>query len=151
MTPKEITIRPVERSDRDEWLRLRKLLWDHTADSDHLLEMNEIINDPETQLVLVAAERRRLIGFLEVSIRHFAEDCETDNVGYLEGWYVEPEFRRSGVGRSLVASAEGWAKDCGCIEMASDAEIGNAESLAAHNQLGYAETSRLIHFRKEIA
>lgn len=150
MTPKEITIRPVEPNDRDEWLRLRKLLWDNTVESEHLLEMNEIISDPESQLVLVAAEGNALIGFLEASIRHFAEDCETDNVGYLEGWYVEPEYRRSGVGRSLVGSAESWAKNCGCVEMASDAEVGNEESLAAHNQLGYAETSRLIHFRKEI-
>ena len=150
MTPKEITIRPVELNDRDEWLRLRRLLWDHTADSDHLLEMNEIINDPESQLVLVAAEGDRLIGFLEVSIRHFAEDCETDNVGYLEGWYVEPDFRRTGIGRGLVASAEAWARGSGCVEMASDAELGNEESLTAHTQLGYVETSRLIHFRKEI-
>ncbi|HMT08592.1 MAG TPA: GNAT family N-acetyltransferase [Pyrinomonadaceae bacterium] len=150
MTPKEITIRPVEPSDRDEWLRLRKLLWDHTSEADHLLEMNEIINDPESQLVLVAAEGNSLIGFLEVSIRHFAEDCETDNVGYLEGWYVEPDFRRTGIGRSLVANAEGWARDAGCMEMASDAELGNEESLSAHTQLGYEETSRLIHFRKEI-
>lgn len=150
MTPKEITIRPVDLNDRDEWLRLRKLLWDHTADSEHLLEMNEIVSDPESQLVLVAAEGNRLVGFLEVSIRHFAEDCETDNVGYLEGWYVEPDFRRTGIGRGLVAGAESWARDSGCVEMASDAELGNEESLSAHTQLGYVETSRLIHFRKEI-
>lgn len=150
MTPKEITIRPVEPSDRDEWLRLRSILWDHTSREDHLEEMQAIVSDPETQLVLVAAEGETLVGFLEASIRHFAEDCETDNIGYLEGWYVEPMYRRSGVGRSLVANAEQWARSCGCIEMASDAEIGNDESLTAHTQLGYAETSRLIHFRKEI-
>jgi aminoglycoside 6'-N-acetyltransferase I len=150
MTPKEITIRPVEPNDRDEWLRLRSLLWDHTSREDHLNEMHAIISDPETQLVLVAAEVDSLVGFLEVSIRHFVDDCETDHVGYLEGWYVETMYRRSGVGRSLVANAEQWAQSCGCTEMASDAEIGNEESLAAHTQLGYIETSRLIHFRKEI-
>jgi hypothetical protein len=32
--------------------------------------------------------------------------------------------------------------------MASDAEIGNDASLAAHGQLGYVETSRLVHLRK---
>lgn len=150
MTPKEITIRPVEANDRGEWLRLRSILWDRTSREDHLEEMQAIVGDPESQLVLVAAEGDVLIGFLEASIRHFAEDCETDLIGYLEGWYVEPMYRRSGVGRNLVANAEQWAQRCGCTEMASDAEIGNEESLAAHTQLGYGETSRLIHFRKEI-
>jgi len=150
MTPKEITIRPVEPSDRDEWLRLRSKLWDHTSREDHIEEIQSIVGDPETQLVLVAAEGDTLVGFLESSIRQFVEDCETDHVGYLEGWYVEPMYRRSGVGRSLVANAEQWARSCGCTEMASDAEIGNEESLVAHIQLGYAETSRLVHFRKEI-
>jgi hypothetical protein len=34
--------------------------------------------------------------------------------------------------------------------MASDAEIGNDLSLAAHLNLGYNETSRLVHLRKEL-
>jgi hypothetical protein len=34
--------------------------------------------------------------------------------------------------------------------MASDAEIGNELSLKAHQGLGYEETSRLVHLRKEL-
>ncbi|MCV4567098.1 GNAT family N-acetyltransferase, partial [Escherichia coli] len=71
-----------------------------------------------------------------------------DFVGYLEGWYVEPEFRRTGIGRRLVAFAEQWAKAKGCSEMGSDAEIGNETSISAHLGLGYQITSRLVHFRK---
>ena len=150
MAAREIIIRIVQSSDRAEWLRLRSLLWDETEESEHLAEMEEILDHQDTQLVLVASERDSLIGFLEVSIRPHAEDCETDNVGYLEGWYVEQEYRRTGIGRSLVSNAEQWARDCGCVEMASDAEFGNEESIAAHSQLGYSETSRLVHFRRFI-
>ena len=150
MAAREIIIRIVQSSDRAEWLRLRSLLWDETEESEHLAEMEEILDHQDTQLVLVASERDSLIGFLEVSIRPHAEDCETDNVGYLEGWYVEQEYRRTGIGRSLVSNAEQWARDCGCVEMASDAEFGNEESIAAHSQLGYSETSRLVHFRRVI-
>ena len=150
MAAREIIIRIVQSSDRAEWLRLRSLLWDETEESEHLAEMEEILDHQDTQLVLVASERDSLIGFLEVSIRPHAEDCETDNVGYLEGWYVEQEYRRTGIGRSLVSNAEQWARDCGCVEMASDAEFGNEESIAAHSQLGYSETSRLAHFRRFI-
>jgi aminoglycoside 6'-N-acetyltransferase I len=93
---------------------------------------------------------KRLIGFLEASIREVAEDCTTRNVGYIEGWYVEPDFRRTGVGRLLVSHAGQWARAKGCKEMGSDCELENDISLKAHLGVGFEETSRLIHFRKRL-
>ncbi|MGD9628134.1 MAG: aminoglycoside 6'-N-acetyltransferase [Pyrinomonadaceae bacterium] len=151
MPKNDYALRPVRESDLNEWFRLRKLLWDENDDSDHQSEMLDILEHSDTQLVMVAdLGDGRLIGFLEASIRPFAEDCETDHVGYLEGWYVMPEHRRLGVGRELVRNAENWARQKGCTEMASDAEIGNEQSLAAHVGLGYGITSRLVHLRKEL-
>jgi aminoglycoside 6'-N-acetyltransferase I len=147
----EYTVRPLVEGDLNEWLRLRSLLWDQAAEDDHREEMVDIIEHGDTQLVAVAdAGEGRLAGFLEASIRPMAEDCETDHVGYLEGWYVEEAERRSGLGRALVTFAEEWARKHGCTEIASDAEVGNDISLAAHQRLGYKETSRLVHLRKEL-
>ena len=151
MNPRQVTVRPLRESDLDEWLRLRKRLWDATCDDDHKSEMLDVLDHFDSQLVLFAeAASGRLVGLLEASIRPYVEDCETDHVGYLEGWYVEPDFRKQGVGRELVRQAETWARDHGCTEMASDAEIGNDLSLEAHLNLGYQETSRLVHLRKEL-
>ncbi|MFL6469046.1 MAG: aminoglycoside 6'-N-acetyltransferase [Pyrinomonadaceae bacterium] len=151
MTDFRYSVRPLREKDLNEWLRLRKCLWDATDEPDHKKEMVDIIDHPGSQFVLVAEhEAGKLIGFLEVSIRPFVEDCETDHVGYLEGWYVEPDFRGRGIGKELVRIAEQWAREKGCEEMASDAEIGNDLSIAAHQALGYIETSRLIHLRKEL-
>jgi aminoglycoside 6'-N-acetyltransferase I len=127
------------------------MLWDATGDDDHKAEMIDILDHYDSQLVLFADDGSgRLVGFLEASIRPFVEDCNTDHVGYLEGWYVEPQFRKLGIGRELVSQAEQWARQKGCSEMASDAEIGNDLSLAAHQNLGYRETSRLVHLRKDL-
>lgn len=151
MTPEQFSVRPLWETDLDDWFRLRKLLWDATRDDDHKSEMIDILDRPDSQLVLFAeASSGRLVGFLEASIRPYVEDCETDHVGYLEGWFVEPEFRKQGIGRELVRQAEAWALEKGCTEMASDAELGNDSSLAAHLNLGYRETSRLVHLRKEL-
>ena len=147
----EFTIRQLRESDLSEWLRLRLLLWDQAGENDHREEMVDIIEDLDSQLVVVADRGdETLAGFLEASIRPMAEDCETEHVGYLEGWYVEENVRRSGLGRALVAFAEDWARRHGCTEMASDAEVGNDTSLSAHQRLGYQETSRLVHLRKEL-
>ena len=151
MAATDFAVRPLRESDLEEWLRLRKLLWDGNDEQDHRSEMLDILSHPETQLVMVAEDGKgRLAGFLEASIRPFAEDCETDHVGYVEGWFVEDPHRRRGIGRELVTAAELWARQRGCTEMASDAEIGNDQSIAAHAGLGYKETSRLVHFRKEL-
>jgi len=151
MTEQNYRVREVTANDAAEWFRLRKFLWDESSDDEHRMEMLDIYEHNETQLVLVAeTDGGRLVGFLEASIRPFVEDCHTDHVGYLEGWFVEEKYRKLGIGRKLVKTAENWARLKGCAEMASDSEIGNDTSLQAHQNLGYQETSRLVHLRKDL-
>jgi aminoglycoside 6'-N-acetyltransferase I len=106
------------------------------------------LRDPRA--VLVADVDARIAGFAELSIRPYAEDCETDRVAYLEGWYVDPAARRQGVGRALVEAAEAWAVGLGCSEFASDAVLDNTASAAAHRALGFAETVQIRCFRKDL-
>ncbi len=151
MTKQNFIIRPIGEDDIAEWFRLRKLLWDESSDEEHKAEMLDIYEHNDSQLVLVAQlDNGKLVGFLEASIRPFVEDCHSDHVGYLEGWFVELDYRRYGIGRKLVKGAENWAQKKGCEEMASDSEIGNDLSLRAHLNLGYEETSRLVHLRKDL-
>ena len=151
MAENNFTIRPLAENDLSEWLRLRQRLWDESSEDDHKTEMVGIIENSDAQLVVVAdTGNGHLAGFLEASIRSHVEDCNTENVGYLEGWFVEENYRRLGIGGRLVGFAEQWARQKGCTEMASDAEVDNEISQKAHTQLGYAETSRLVHLRKEL-
>jgi aminoglycoside 6'-N-acetyltransferase I len=78
-----------------------------------------------------------LCGFVEASVRPMADGCTTHPVGYVEGWYVDPDVRQKGVGRALVGAAEAWAVSRGCREMASDAHLDNAAGVVAHRALGF--------------
>ena len=142
-------IRRVDRSDRDELLRLRTAFWpDHPIET-HVSEIAEYAPDNETLTAFVAVRPEGgLAGFLEASIRPFADGCDTRPVGYIEGWYVDPDARLQGIGRQLVQAAEVWAAQRGCKEMASDCLVDNQASQQAHLRLGYVETERLIHFRR---
>ncbi len=91
-----------------------------------------------------------LAGFVEIGSRNYAEGCETTPVAYLEGWYVDPDVRRTGLGRRLVQAAETWALTHGYSEIASDTELENKISLQAHLALGYEEVERQICFRKRL-
>ena len=92
-----------------------------------------------------------LCGFVEIGSRTYAEGCESTPVAFLEGWYVDPDVRRTGVGSALIRAAEAWAVAHGYSEMASDTELENDVSLSAHLALGYEEVERQICFRKRLS
>ena len=54
------------------------------------------------------------------------------------------------MGRALVAAAEGWAREQGCRQMASDADLDNLLSQAIQQRLGYQETGRIVQFCKTL-
>jgi aminoglycoside 6'-N-acetyltransferase I len=147
-----IRVRAVTPADAAAWLRMREALWPDETGS-HAVEIQQFFAGPrrmplETLLAVDAAGEA--IGFAELSIRNVAESCTTDRVAYLEGWYVEPHLRRQGVGAALVRACEAWARDQGCTEFGSDAEIDNLDSAAAHRALGFTETEQLRTFLKRL-
>jgi aminoglycoside 6'-N-acetyltransferase I len=145
-----MTIRGPRGSDHPEWLRMRRTLWDDCPDDRQVREMGEILAS-DTEEVFVAERRGGgLCGFVEAAIRPWAIGCESRPVGYVEGWYVDEDVRRRGVGRALVEATEAWARSRGCRQMASDAELWNDVSHQAHGRLGYEEVARLVLFRKDL-
>jgi aminoglycoside 6'-N-acetyltransferase I len=141
-------IQPVREDDWEQWRRMRLALWPDATGPDDDREMREYLAGSAKAAFVAVAEEGRPIGFLEASIRDYADGCDSRHVGYIEGWYVEEAYRRQGVGAALVQAAEAWARDKGCREMGSDCLQDNELSLAVHLALGYQEKERLIHFGK---
>ena len=144
-------IRPVNPTDRDEWLRMRSDFWPDHAHT-HAGEIDRFFEGTvaEPAAVLVAEARHQLVGLAELSIRPHAEGCLTDRVGYLEGWYVDSRYRGSGIGRSLLAASEAWARDQGCKELASDTTPDNEDSRKAHLACGFEDVGLIRCFRKTL-
>lgn len=145
-------VRHAVPSDREAWVRMRLALWPTESADDLAHDVDEFLAGNETQLsvVFVAVDGRGApIGFLEVFIRNVAEGC-TGSAPYLEGWYVEPNARRTGVGRALVHAAEEWSRQRGFHEIASDTWLDNDASHRAHEALGFEEVERIVHYRKAL-
>ena len=149
-----VRIRPVEAGDRGEWLRMRVALWPEGSEGEHAAEIDAFLAHPgaapPAAVLVCEGSSGRLRGFVELSIRSYAEGCRGDRVAYLEGWYVDPGQRREGVGRALVAGSEAWARALGCHELASDTDLANELGYRAHLGLGFEETARIICFRKSL-
>lgn len=144
-------IRDARAEDTESWLVMRMALWPETREPQQRREMTTMLSDEQRFAVFVCQDPLEdLIGFAEVSLRAWAEGCDSAPVGYLEGWYVAEHRRRQGVGAKLVAAAERWARSRGCAEMASDTELANRTSETAHLRLGYQVAARITAFRKRL-
>jgi aminoglycoside 6'-N-acetyltransferase I len=144
-------IRRVRIEDQPEWIRMRVALWPD-ENEDHEEETKRYFDQAGDSLITFVVDRldERLGGFIEVALRQYAEGCESSPVAYVEGWYVDTDLRRRGLGAALIAAAEKWARDHGLAEIASDAVLGNEISISAHKALGYKEEVRVVCFRKEL-
>jgi GNAT superfamily N-acetyltransferase len=131
-------------------VRLRHALWPSPA-RPHAGEVDRYfagtLREP-SEALLAFDERGEANGLIELSIRAYAEGCATDRVAFVEGWYVESAVRRQGVGTALIRAAEEWARSRGCTELASDAEVENASSAAAHLAAGFTEAGVVRCFSK---
>ncbi len=141
-------LREAGTEDRATLLDFRREVYDGDPDGEY--EIDGVLADPLTALLIAEDDEGRSVGFVEVGLRSFAEGCVTSPVGYIEGLYVVPDARRSGIARALLQGAEAWARDQNCREMASDVRIDNTISEAVHHDAGYETVERIICLRKVI-
>ena len=149
----EFRVRQARPADAQDWAMLRQALWPAESPDELAAEARRFFVDGDALLeavLLAEAKDGTLLGFAELSLRPYAEDCRTSPVAFLEGWYVIPAARRHGVGRALVSAAEQWARDRGCHEFASDTELDNSMSTAAHRALGFEDAGAIRCFRKDL-
>jgi aminoglycoside 6'-N-acetyltransferase I len=135
-----------------EWARLRRELWPRDSYDDHLQDAEALLARPhDTVAFLARGSLGSIAGFAEARLRRdYVNGCETTPVAFLEGIYVQPQWRRQGIARLLCERVEQWAKGLGVSELASDALLDNTGSQAMHTRLGFEETERVVYYRKWI-
>jgi aminoglycoside 6'-N-acetyltransferase I len=151
-----IKVRQAHPSDKDELAKMRELLWPEASLEDHGKELDSILRSRMygtlPMAVLVSQdESGALTGFIEVGLRSHADGCDPARpVSFVEGWFVREASRKQGIGSALMRSAEAWARNQGCVEMASDTWIDDEISLRSHQALGFEVVDRCVHFRKPL-
>jgi aminoglycoside 6'-N-acetyltransferase I len=143
-----LTIKEATKNNLEEWIALRSKLWPPSDEDDFTKEVLEILSDPKSLAFL--AYENSFIGLIEISIHDAADGCDTRNVGFIEGLYVEPHYRRQGIAKRLIDNSYEWFKSKGCKEVASDALIENQGSIAMHVALGFKEVERVVKFARQL-
>lgn len=142
----ELVLRRLGLQDREAWATLRHALWPHHGRDELDAELPQAIADGLVGFGIFDGDRA--LGLAEAGVRDYGNGCETAPVPWLEGIYVVPGQRRSGLARRLVQAVEAWARAEGYAELGSDAALDNLTSRLAHARWGFEETERVVMFRK---
>jgi aminoglycoside 6'-N-acetyltransferase I len=151
-----LLIRPATPNDCSALAWMCHLLWPDASAADHARELAPILSghwSGSLPVIFFLAQHHdgRVVGFIQVGLRSHADGCDPAHpVGFVEGWFVQPEFRRQGIGAQLLAKAERWSREQSCREMASDTGIDNLDSQQVHNALGFEVVDRCVHYRKPL-
>ena len=137
----------VAEHNEQAWAALCVKLWPHHTAQEMLAERREG-NLPHEFLY---SKEERAIAFLSLSLRQdYVEGTHSSPVGYIEGIYVEPEYRGVGIARELVQFARQWSMEKGCAELASDCILENEVSRAFHRAVGFCEANTIVHFTMDL-
>lgn len=144
---------PAQSSHLPQWAQMRIGLWAWDTVEDHAEEAEELFlsANPDRAAFVALNVNGSLSGFAEATIRRdYVEGCDTSPVVFLEGVYVRPEMRRRGIARALSEAVAEWGRTRGATEYASNALLQNADSHAFHTGIGFAETERIVFFKRAL-
>lgn len=106
---------------------LRKSIQSQIDSPDHLFLVPELDSSPN-----------QLIGILEASIIELSSVFLPTSSLHIHAIYVAPQYRRSGVARSLMAAVFKWGRDKGCTE-ASLNVLQNLPAKLLYKSLGFED------------
>ena len=143
----------IKIATKDEALVVAKLaiqMWEDNDVEGLTEEFRELIEKDDAQIFIKFVENKA-VGFAQCQLRYdYVEGTESSPVGYLEGIFVEEEYRGKGFAQELLSECQKWAKKKGCQEFASDCELDNITSLKFHMAMGFEEANRIICFTKKL-
>jgi len=127
---------------------------ENTFESLYAEAQEHLDSDKWATFLAVDTITNKAIGMGEFALRaDYVEGMEGDGdipIGYAEGIFTMPEYRKQYIAKKLVEHGENWARKNGCIEFASDCYIDNTDSFSFHLKIGFAEAGRVIHFIKKL-
>ena len=142
--------RRASRKDLEALTDMGMFLWPNERREQMIKGIRTALSSAD-HAVFVCASDGVHAGFADVSLRRdYVPGVTSFPVGYVEGIYVKPAYRRKGVATRLIQLGEAWALERGCQQMASDTWLWNTLSQEFHTRIGFHETERDVFYLKRI-
>jgi peptide alpha-N-acetyltransferase len=124
----------------NNWPELCWMAFDDDEEEGEEGEFEASSEVPKTQ------KKRKMVGCVVCKLdRHTKKDYTTER-GYIAMLAVDKEYRKRGIGSSLVKKAIETMKEKGCEEVVLETEITNKGALALYTNLGFVKDKRLCRY-----
>jgi len=145
-----ITYSDFQDSDFESLFQMGCKLWKDTEETELRRLLTEVM-ERKNQRIFLAKMNNMNVGFSMFSIRtDYVEGASQSPTGYLEGIFVESDFRNKGIAREFVRLGEAWCKAQGCIQIGSDTWLTDKDSRNFHKKVGFWEEDEIVHFLKDL-
>lgn len=91
--------------------------------------------------LFVATVGDRTVGFVSGELREGSPAFQPKTWASVDDVFVEPDHRNRGIGRALIASVEGWARQRGANGVSLQVAAANGRGRRFYEGLGFREIS----------
>jgi aminoglycoside 6'-N-acetyltransferase I len=128
-----------------------KVLWPDSSEEELVKSFQDTFDKPNETILVSQSDTGELAGFTTLSVRSdYVEGATSNPVGYLEGIFVYPGYRKQEVGRHLLELGEKWCREQDCSQIGSDTSITNTDSTEFHLHVGFQVTEKSTCFIKDL-
>ncbi len=143
-------IRQATKKDYEEVSKLANKLWINSNLDELKQEYLKVLSSSKAS-IFIYYKNNEPVAFIDCRLRYdYVEGAKTSPVAYIEGIYVNDNYRHQGIARQLIDTSEKWARDHGCCELASDCEFNNHDSYNFHIKAGFNEVNKVVCFLKKL-
>lgn len=143
-SPQAVSIRPAQPDDAEQIAVLAGQLGYPATAEQMRCRLAAAARDLQ-QAVFVAEDDAALVGWVHVVRRDL---LVSDGDAELAGLIVDEGRRGQGLGRRLVAHAEQWARQQGCLALRVRSNVVRDDAHAFYRRLGFVITKRQSVFRR---
>jgi len=137
-------IRPAVEDDAGEVARLAAVLGYPVAEEEMRSRVRGVLHSDADLLLVAADPGKRVMGWLQA---HAAYRVHTGWGVEIVGLVVDPEARRQGIGRRLVAEARRWAEARSAEALVVRSNLRRSESHLFYPALGFSLNKQQAVYR----
>jgi GNAT superfamily N-acetyltransferase len=106
-----------------------------------------ILDSKEHSILVACLDNDTVVGWVHVFL---AFRVESDPFAEIGGFVVTEEFRRRGIGRSLLAAVEEWVSQSGITKLRVRSRSNRKDARTFYEQLGFSKSKQQHVFDKSL-
>jgi ribosomal protein S18 acetylase RimI-like enzyme len=147
-----VIIRPADREDEQVLLRMMRNLAEQEPGAYFFDEptvrevLRKFLRSPDLGHAWVFFEEETPVGYIAMTFGYSFEYHGRD--AFIDELYIEPQYRRQGIGRRAIQFVEERAREQGVNAIHLEVDQGNDPAAALYRRAGYNDHSRFLMTRR---